>query len=379
MSRNDSTRYPIAAVRERVRRHGGRVLDFAVGRHRELAPATVRELIRTSVDGGLLTRCSQEEVDRFVDAAAAMLRRTYGVEVPPTSILPVPGGRTAMSFLASILIRQSDEVVVVEPAYPAFTRVAAELRASVHVVPLDPERSFEPDTAVLPDDDARAVSFAALNFPNNPTGATLTGEALSGLIERFAPGTIVFNDATYGPLTFDGPPWSLLGEATGSPGGLRLLELHSLAKLYATGPLPIAFLVGEEEVIDELRTLSEFAWSDQSSLQVLVGCRCLEDGDRFDFMRTIFRERMLRLESTLRAAGFEPFPAASGMYIVCRVPSAVGGRRVSSAEDAAQTLLANHGVAVVPWQVEPHSYLRFSAQYLVEDLEALASLGRIAE
>jgi aspartate/methionine/tyrosine aminotransferase len=379
MTRNGSVRYPIAAVRERVRRHSGPVLDFAVGGHREETPAAIRELIRAGADGSLLTRCSQDELERFVAAAVAMLRQTYHVEVSPAAVLPVPGGRTAMSFLASTLIRQGDEVAVVEPAYPAFTRVASELRARVHSVPLEPDDGFVPATGALTDDQVRSVAFAALNFPNNPTGAMLTREVLTGFIDRFEPGTIVFNDATYGPLTFDRPPWSLLAEAAGHQDRLRLLELHSVAKLYATGPLSVAFLVGDEGILDELRTFSEFAWSDQSSLQVLVGCSCLEDGQRFEIMRNVFRDRMARLESTLRSVGFVPFPSASGMYVVCRVPSAIGGHRVTSAEEAAETLLADYGVAVVPWQVEPHSYLRFSAQYLVEDLEALASLGTIAD
>jgi LL-diaminopimelate aminotransferase len=379
MTRNDSTRYPIAAVRERLRRHGGRVLDFAVGRHREDTSAAIRDLIRSSVDGGLLTRCSQEEIDRFVAAAVAMLRQTYGVTVPPAAVLPVPGGRTAMSFLASTLIRQGDEVAVVEPAYPAFARVAAELRARVHSVPLDPDRGFVPDLGALAGGHAQEVSFAALNFPNNPTGAVLPREIVGDLLSRLSPGTIVFNDATYGPLTFDRPPWSLLAEAAAAGTGHRLLELHSLAKLYATGPLSVAFLVGDLEVVDQLRTFSEFAWSDQSSLQVRVGFICLEDGQRFEAMRAVFRTRMARLEETLRVLGFEPFPSASGMYLVCRVPSAIGGRPVAGAEDAAEALLANHGVAVVPWQLEPHSYLRFSAQYLADDLEALATLGKLAE
>jgi hypothetical protein len=49
---------------------------------------------------------------------------------------------------------------------------------------------------------------------------------------------------------------------------------------------------------------------------------------------------------------------------------------VSSAGEAAELLLADHGIAVVPWEIQPTGYLRFSAQYRTEDLEALAELGR---
>ena len=378
MSSPESTRYPIAAVRERVRRHAGQVLDFAVGRHREPTPAALQEMIRDHGDRSLLTSCTQDEIDTFSTTAATMLERTYGVRVAPASILSVPGGRTAMSFLASSLIGPGDGVAVIEPAYPAFSRVADQLRGRVHTVPLDPDRNFEPDPLALTADDAANINFAALNYPNNPTGAVIDADALAGLLGRLRPGTIVFNDATYGPLTFDIPPWSLLAEAGEAAVDLRLVELHSLAKLFVLGPLSVAFLVGEDEIIAELREFSEFAWSDQSSLQIRVALRCLQDGDQFRRMREAFKERLERLHTTLQSLGFTPFPASSGMYLVCRVPSAIGDRQVSSAGDAAEMLLADHGVAVVPWEIEPHSYLRFSGQYLEEDLDALAKLGPLA-
>ena len=73
MNEGRSLRYPIAAVRERVRRHEGVVLDFAVGRHREPTPEPLLELLGRHDDGSLLTRCSQEEVDAFTTENAARL------------------------------------------------------------------------------------------------------------------------------------------------------------------------------------------------------------------------------------------------------------------------------------------------------------------
>jgi aspartate/methionine/tyrosine aminotransferase len=375
MPRANTGRYPIAAIRQRMREHDGPMLDFAVGSHREDPPDAVLDLIRREVDGGLLAPSGQDELDAYADAVVGMLDRIYGLRVATASILPVPGGRTALSLLASALIRPSDEVAVVEPAYPAFLRVVSHIGARVRSVPLDPERGFVPDESSLDPETAGKVAFVALNFPNNPTGAAPTVEALAGFLKRCRRGTIVFNDATYGPLTYDRPPWSLLAEGASLAGELRLVELHSVAKLFATGPLPVSFLAGEEPLIAELRELSEFAWSPQSRLQVQVARICLEDRDRLEGAREFYRERIARLRDTLVELGFEPYPAPAGMYILCRVPSSIGQRTVADAGEAAEVLLSEHGVAVVPWEVPPHSYLRFSARYLEKDLDALRRLG----
>ena len=198
---------------------------------------------------------------------------------------------------------------------------------------------------------------------------------LAGFLNRFSSGTIVFNDATYGPLTYDGPPWSILTEAASLAGELRLVELHSMAKLFATGPLPVSFMVGDEGLVEALREFSEFAWSPQSALQVKVARICLEDRDRLEGAREFYRKRMAELRDTLVELGFEPYPAPAGMYILCRVPSSIGQRPVADAGEAAEVLLTEHGVAVVPWEVPPHSYLRFSAQYADGELDALARIG----
>jgi len=369
-------RYPIAAIRQRIREHDGPVLDFAVGRYREDPPDAVLELIRREAEPGLLTPCGQDDLDAFADAVVAMLDRIYGLRMASGSILPVPGGRTALSLLASALIRPSDEIAVVEPAYPAFVRIVSQIGARVRSVPLDPGRGFVPDERPLEPDTVGELGFVALNFPNNPTGAAPPAEVLAGFLKRFGPGTIVFNDATYGPLTYDRPPWSILTEAASLAGELRLVELHSMAKLFATGPLPVSFLVGDEGLIEALREFSEFAWSPQSALHVKVARICLEDPDRLEEARAFYRNRMAKLRATLLELGFEPYPAPAGMYILCPVPTSVGQRPVVDAGEAAEVLLTELGVAVVPWEVAPHSYLRFSARYLDEELEALRGLAR---
>lgn len=374
MNQNES-RYPIAAVRERVRQHGGSILDFVLGRHREAPPLELQELLTNHDPSLLITSCGSEQVESLANAACDLMSRVYGATVAPETVLPVPGGRTAMSFLASTLIRKGDSVIIFDPAYPAFSRVAQQLGARVHTVSLDPGQGLSPELETVSDDAVEQVRFAALNYPNNPTGVIISEEDLKAFLERLQPETVVFNDATYGPLTFTNEPWSLLSQAGAAGTRHRLLELHSLAKFFSLGPLSVSFLVGDEEIIGSLREYSEFAWSDQSRLQYEVAMHCLQDGDHLVALRDTFRARMRRLHTILEELGFEPFPPDSGMYVVCRIPASIGGRAVANAGEAAAVLLKDHAVAVVPWEVEPHEYLRFSGQYSEEDLEELAALG----
>lgn len=366
------TTYQFTVIREKMRRHPGPVLDFALGRRRQPPPEWLDGVVREHAPL-VMRRRQDDELEAFIDAAAHMLEDVYGVRVGPTQILPAPSGRAAMAALAATLIAPGDGVLVTEPGYPAFARIAAQAHARLVVAPLEPANGFAPDLTNLPAGEV-ALRLVALNYPNNPTGTVLSRDAFDELRGRVPPDTVIYNDAVYGPLTYHRPPWSLLADEF-SHDNVITLELHSLGKLFALGPLGLSFLIGPEEQVDVIRRFSDFTWSQLSSLQVLVAERSLADWQYVATVRDGLADRLERLRGVVTALGFEPYPTDAGMYLLCRAPAAVGGRPVVSAGEAAETLLAEHGLAVAPWDVGEHSYVRFSAQYRDEDLDALSKLG----
>jgi len=365
--------YRFNVVREQMRNHPGPLLDFALGGLRQSPPAWLPDFVREHSALGLRRRRAGE-LEEFLTAASSVLAREYSADVAPDTILVAPSGRAAISAIVASLIEPGDGVLVTEPGYPAFARVAAQRGAPITVANLDPQRGFDPDlTDLAPEPDPR-LRIAALNYPNNPTGALLPSSALAALCERLDPDTLLFNDAVYGPLTYERPPYSLLGEVEAT-NRRPCLEMHSLGKLFSLGPLAVAFLVGHKQTVDEVRQYSEFAWTQISSLQLRVATRCLESWEHVHGVRDGFARRLARLRDVVLRLGFEPYAAVSGTYMLCRRPRGVRSRSVDSAAAAAELLLREFGLAVVPWDVAPHGYLRFSAAYGTGDLEALAGLG----
>jgi len=350
-------------------------LDFAIGRHVEAPPAWLDEFVHEH-SARALKRAAADEIDSFVELAQQTLERVYGVRVSVESILPAPSGRAAMSVLTASLVAPGDQVLVTEPGYPAFARVAAQRGARIRVAALDPARSFAVDLSTLDrSGGSGGIRFAALNYPNNPTGTLISPVELGALRDRLGPEPVIFNDAVYGPLTYRRSPFSMLADEFTAVRDARVLELHSLGKLFALGPLGIAFLVGSEDLIARVRQYSDFAWTQLNSLQVRTAIRCLESWEHVERVRDGFSRRLDRLRSVVAGLGFTPFPTAAGLYLLCRLPAALAGHPVATAGEAADRLLENHDLAVVPWEAPPHGYLRFSAAYPPAELDALAGLG----
>jgi aspartate/methionine/tyrosine aminotransferase len=368
------TRYPLTAIKEKLIERRGRALDFAIGRQSIPLPETINDWIQANA-GLALKPAGRAELDEFACAASVFLAREYRVEIPATRILPTPGGRAAMSAFIACALSPGDKVLVTEPGYPAFARLATHRHAEVLVSFLDPENAFAPQLASIVEADDGPIRVIAVNYPNNPTGARLSSDVITKLGEITAASTILFNDATYGPLVYDERPGSLLGNGMSGTSQIEMVELHSLSKLFPLGPIAVSFLAGSEEMMQSVSTYSEFAWSPLSKLQLKATTMCLQDEARLHELRKFFPAQLRALRQTLISIGLEPYPTPAGVYTICPVPSHIAGKSVASGEEAANRLMDEFDLAVLPLDTPRHSYLRFSSLYHAEDLERLSGLG----
>jgi aspartate/methionine/tyrosine aminotransferase len=366
-------RYPFSVLREAIREHTGKVLEFAIGAHGPVAPAALLELVRRDADA-MLQRSRAGDVAAFAEGAVAMLAREYGATVDPACVLPVPGGRPALGAVVATLLEPNDPVLVTEPGYPALAQLASRRRARVVTAWLDPEREFAPALNAVAE-DVGALRAVALNYPNNPTGAALCPRTVGTLAAGMSPDAILFNDAAYAPLTYDRRPSSLLGAEFVGAIEQPVIELHSLGKVLGVNALPVSFLVGTESVVRELRDYGDHAWSPASALVMRTATHCMADAAHLASVRETFAERIARLRAVITDLGFEPYPTPAGLYVLCRVPRLVGGHPVDDAWSAAESLLGRHDLAVMPWDAPSGGYLRFSALCAPDDLDALARLA----
>lgn len=100
------------------------------------------------------------------------LAQHYGQ--PANSVMVGNGSSEVIFLLMQALLEPNDEVIVVSPCYPALRQVAASIGCIIHDWELSPDDEFEPDLnalAALITDKTKAV---VINFPHNPTGASLT-------------------------------------------------------------------------------------------------------------------------------------------------------------------------------------------------------------
>ena len=365
-----ASRYPFAVIKEKLHARRDEITDFAIGARRLTLPPELTEWLHSNPDLALRP-ASPDTVSEFKDAAASLLQQEYGVSLDHDQIVPMPGGRVAMTAIAACMLQPGDNVLVTEPGYPAFARLASHWHAGVCSVPLDPAQNFAPDLSVISAQELEKTRVFSLNYPNNPTGAVLSAAAQKAILDAAAQvGALVFNDNVYGPLTYATRPTSLLGCSS----NVECIELHGLTKLYPLGPQGASFLAGSRATMRKISTYAEFAWSPKSALKIQATTWCFRDVGGRAKIKSFFQAQLKVLHQVLIDIGFEPYPVPAGIYALCRLPRSIGGRTVTTAEEAAVILMDEFDLAVVPWDPAPNHYLRFTSMYQPEDLERLRGL-----
>lgn len=369
-----SERYPFTIIKEEIAKRNGAALDFAVGTSPFPLSSEMSEWLRTHSELALVPG-NRDDIRAFAVVASSYLSLQYGVEISPDQILPTAGGRAAMGILAACALSPASTVIVTEPGYPAFARLAKQAGARVIVSHLNPENGFSPDFEYSGATPRGSVTMLAVNYPNNPSGSELSPAVLERLRYLASPGLVLFNDATYGPLVYDDKPRSLLSEVFRDDSQPNVIELHSFSKLYPIGPLAVSFLAGSEDLLRPMVSYSEYAWSPLSRLQLQATGKCLQDSDRIARFRKYLPKQLQSLQDVLDGIGLRTYTSKSGTYLVCSVPKSIAGKAMTSAQSAAKYLMDEFDIAVVPIGSDDHSYLRFSALYRPQDLERLADLG----
>jgi len=241
--------YPFVRLDEaKVAAHakGIELIDFGVGEPRERTPEFIRETFSKSMPEVSLYPKAVGMPELRV-AAADWVQRRFGATLDPdTEVVPTLGSKEPIFNLANILA--GEVVVVTSPGYPVPGRGAQFAGKEVVTLALTSENDYLPDLDLVPWD---RLSILWLNYPNNPTGATVPLEYLerAAALAR-AHDAILACDEAYSELWFDGdPPVSGLELADRT----NVIVFNTLSKRSSMPGYRAGFAAGDPEIIAALK------------------------------------------------------------------------------------------------------------------------------
>ena len=250
-------------------------------------------------------------VQPLLDVIAEKTEALYGaIYHPEKEITIMPGGTLGIYAAISAVIRENDEVVIIEPAYDSYIP-AIELNGgkAVHV-----ELRY-PDYKIDWDEVKKVITYRTrmiiINTPHNPTGSTLSEDGIQQLI-KITKDTdiIVLSDEVYEHIIFDEPHLSM---ARYPELAERSFIVSSFGKTYHTTGWKMGYVVAPENLTKELRKVYQFmAFSANTPIQYALA-DMLKDPSSYLELSQFYQQKRDLFQSLIRDSRFEILPC-SGSY-----------------------------------------------------------------
>jgi capreomycidine synthase len=194
----------------------------------------------------------------------------------PEWVMATHGSSEAIFLVMNALLRPGDEIISLDPSYHALYSVAAAIGCRVKTWHLRFENQFVPDVAELRQLCGPQTRMVIVNFPQNPTGATLTHEQQAELIEAVAAAdAYLIWDAAFTELSYDAPPLpdpTLFYQ--------RAISIGTLSKAYGLPGLRVGWCIAAPEILERCIQLRDYISLHLSPLVELIAQRAIEQGDR---------------------------------------------------------------------------------------------------
>jgi LL-diaminopimelate aminotransferase len=308
---------------------------------------------------------SQGEPD-FRQAVADWYRKRFHVDLGQEEVIALLGSKEGIANIARAFVNAGDRVLVPDPSYPVYANGSTILNDGIPVsMPLLEENGFKPDLEAVNPEKAKMMF---LNYPNNPTSATVDKAFLKQVVEFAEDNNIILcYDNAYSEISFDGYKAPSILEVDGAMD--VAVEFHSCSKTFNMTGDRIAFAVGNKQLISGLAKVKSQIDSGPPVYIQKVAAKALASysGDEQpDFLKAtnqIYTERRDVLVDRLCSMGFKCDTPKATFYVWLNCKS-------NSMEFA--TKLLNVGVAVTPgigFGKHGENYVRFSLTQPKERIE----------
>lgn len=320
------------------------VISLGIGEPDFVTPWHIREAAIYSLEKGRTGYTSNLGLPRLRRAISDTVFKATGQRYdPPSEILVSVGVSEAIDIALRAILNPGDEVLYHEPCYVSYNPSVALAFGTARAIPTRAENEF----ALLAEDLDAAIGprtrAVMLNFPTNPTGATMDRAQIEAIAEVcIRRNLVVLSDEIYSDLTYDGREHFSIVSVPGMRE--RTIYLHGLSKAYAMTGFRIGYACGPATVIDAMMKIHQYSILCASIMSQDAAVEALERGEPAMLrMRREYELRRNYIVQALNDMGLECFMPRGAFYVFPKITST----GLTSSEFSMR-LLREKRVAVVP-------------------------------
>jgi len=221
--------FVVLARARKLEADGRNVIHLEIGEPDFDTPPHIKEAAVRSLGGNRTHYTPAQGIPELRDAIAGHVTKTRGVQVTRDNVIVSPGGKPVIAMTLMALLNPGDEVVIPDPAYPAYRSIVTYVGAKPVSVQLHESTGFRLDLDALEAAMTAKTKILVINSPHNPTGGVLTKDDLLRIADiARRHDIIVISDEIYNRHSYDAQFASYYG-LSGAPERTVLIDGFSKA------------------------------------------------------------------------------------------------------------------------------------------------------
>jgi len=352
------------------------VISLGIGEPDFDTPQNIKEAAKRALDEGWTHYTPNAGIAELRNAISEYYATHYGMRIPPQNVLVTAGAYEATYLAFESLLEEGDEVIIPDPAFVCYVEDAKVSGAKYVRLPLKEENEFQPDPDELLELITKRTRMIVLNYPNNPTGATLDDEVAKAVADIAQDYNIyILSDEPYEHFLYDGakhvPMMKYASDNT--------ILANSFSKTFAMTGWRLGFTIAPEDVIKDMIKLHAYIIGNVASFVQVAGVAALREEASWKAVEEMRKEyekrRKLVLEHLKEMPYIKAFEPKGAFYVFANIT----GTGMKS-EEFAEWLLDKAGVVVIPGTAfgpNGEGYIRISYATSQENLlEAMARMKK---
>jgi len=345
------------------------VISLGVGEPDFDTPWHIREAAVYSIQCGQTTYTENSGLLSLRKEICKYQKKRYGLEYKPEQAIITVGGSEGIDIALRALVNTGDEVIIPTPSYVAYEPGVILAGGVVKLLPLTSENEFKVTPEALKACINEKTKAIILNFPNNPTGGTMSHEDYEKLVPIIKEsGIIVLSDEIYSDLIYEGKHASL---AQFDEIKDQVVIISGCSKAFSMTGWRLGYLLGNTTLIKAMLKIHQYVIMSAPTMSQYAAIEGFKHGDAdVEQMRLAYLGRRNLIVKRFNDMGLPTHTPKGAFYIFPDIRSTG-----LTSEEFCNALLEDQKVACVPGSAfgdAGEGFIRVSYAYSIEELTAAA-------
>ncbi|MDC0170947.1 aminotransferase class I/II-fold pyridoxal phosphate-dependent enzyme [Candidatus Nitrosopelagicus sp.] len=333
-SLESNTHLAIFLKAKELERQGKKIIHLEVGEPDFQPPANVKKSLSEVYDKGFGKYGPAKGLPEFRTKLAKFVNSNFDAKVNLENVMVTPGARFGVFLAISTLLDPSDEIIIIEPAWPAYRQCAINSGIKVRSIKTTLENKWEPNLKEISSCINQNTKMIVLNYPNNPTGKILPKTLQDQIVEIAKKNNLyILSDEIYS--NYSNTKWNSILSYNYE----KSIITQSFSKSHSMTGYRIGYLVSSKNIIDRLTKLQALCLTNVSEPIQYTAMKSLDDDVTGN--TEIMSERLTKLEEICKKMELEFERPDGAMYIFARTKNPINTSKLSEE-------LLNQGVAIAP-------------------------------